>query len=211
MTPLPPKPFPIEKIFGSRTRVKIIALFTTGISRPYYVREIARAVNERLNAVRRELGILHHIGMLTTYDNKRRKYYAVSPDFPLLSELTSIMRKAGPAVEDSLFKYLHRVGDVKYAAASGLFTGATDSPTDLFIVGKVDEAKLEAFAKRVEQQVGQEITYTPITENEYRYRRNFNDIFLRQIFAGPYKVIINRLDREIQPTSPAKQKTASLV
>jgi hypothetical protein len=37
-----PSPFPLEKIFGSRTRIKVITLFTTGIKRPYYVREIAR-------------------------------------------------------------------------------------------------------------------------------------------------------------------------
>lgn len=208
---MPPKTFPIEKIFGSRTRVKIIALFTSGISRPYYVREISRAVDERLNAVRRELGILQKIGMLKTYTNKRRKYYTVIQSFVLLGELTSIMRKVGPEVEDGLFKHIHRLGDIRYVAVSGIFTGATDSPTDLLIIGRVDEAKLESFAKRVESQIGQEITYTPITENEYLYRRNFNDMFLRQIFSGPYKVIINKLDRQLQPETPAKQRTASLV
>src|SRR3989344_1100667 len=208
---MPPQPFPLEKIFGSRTRVKIISLFTTGISRPYYVREIARAVDERLNAVRRELGILQKIGMLTTYDNKRRKYYTVDPKFVLLQELTSIMRKAGPRVEDGLFKNIDRIGDVRYVAASGIFTGATASPTDLLIIGSVNEAKLENFAKQVEQQIGREITYTPITENEYRYRRNFNDMFLRQIFAEPYKVILTKLASQIQPQAPTKQATASLV
>src|SRR3989344_5999344 len=103
------KPFPLEKIFGSRTRAKVISLFTTGINRPYYVREISRAVNERLNAVRRELDILSKVGMLTFYENKRRKYYEVNPEFILLSELTSIMRKVGPPIEDNLLKYLDQV------------------------------------------------------------------------------------------------------
>jgi predicted transcriptional regulator len=66
--------FPLEKIFGSRTRIKVITLYTTGIKRPYYVREIARAINERLNAVRRELEILRKVGMLTTYHEKRKKF-----------------------------------------------------------------------------------------------------------------------------------------
>jgi len=205
------KSFPLEKIFGSRTRVKIIALFTTGISRPYYVREISRAVDERLNAVRRELNILHNIGMLSTYSSKRRKYFTINQDFVVMKELASIMKKIGPEIKDGLFKHIHRIGDVRYAAASGLFTGATESPTDLLIVGRIDDAKLENFAKQVEHQIGQVITYTPITENEYRYRRNFNDVFLRQIFSRPYKVIINKLDAHLQPEAPAKQKTASLV
>jgi predicted transcriptional regulator len=202
------KQFPIEKIFGSRTRVKVISLFTTGINRPYYVREIARAVNERLNAVRRELEILSKIGMLSSYDNKRRKYYVLNQDFVLLKELTSIMIKTGPKVEDSLFKNIQKLGDVHFACASGIFTNAENSPTDFLIIGNIDERKLNFFAKRIEHQIGNEITYTPITLNEYRYRRNFNDMFLRQIFSGPYTVIVNKLESDIRPEPTTEQQTA---
>jgi len=194
-----PKPFPLEKIFGSRTRVKVITLFTTGINRPYYVREIARAVDERLNAVRRELDILSKIDMLHSYESKRRKYFVVNQKFHFLEELTSIMTKAGPKVEDSLFKNIARIGDVQFACASGVFTNAETSPTDLFIIGDIDETKLGYLAKLIEHQIGSEISYTPITLNEYHYRRNFNDMFLRQIFSQPYTVIINKLDSDKSP------------
>lgn len=204
-------PFPIEKVFGSRTRVKVITLFTTGISRPYYVREIARTIDERLNAVRRELQILQKIGMLNSYENKRRKYYTLDTEFSLVEELTSIMQKVGPPVDDGLFKNIERLGSISYACASGLFTGAAKSPTDLFIIGDVDEQKLEVFAKQVESKIGHEITYTPITENEYKYRRNFNDIFLRQIFSAPHKIIINKLKASLQPEQTTKQPTASII
>jgi hypothetical protein len=205
------RPFPLEKVFGSRTRIKVITLFTTGISRPYYVREIARTVDERLNAVRRELQILQKIGMLDSYENKRRKYYTLNTEFNLIEELTSIMQKAGPTVDDGLFKNIERIGEISYVCATGVFTGATDSPTDLFIIGDVDESKLEVFAKQVEAKIGSEITYTPITENEYKYRRNFNDIFLRQIFSSPYKVIINKLKASLQPDQAVQQPTSSVV
>lgn len=201
----------MEKIFGSRTRVKIITLFTAGIHRPYYVREIARIVNERLNAVRRELDILRKIGMLEAYNNKRRKYYKLNQDFALLPELTGIMQKAGPGVEDVLFKDLNKIGNVMYACVSGFFTGASSSPTDLLIIGRVDEQLLDRLVKRIENQVGREITYTPITENEYRYRHNFNDLFLRQIFSSPYKEIVNNLDSDMQPDTNLAKRTATLV
>lgn len=202
------KDFPIEKIFGSRTRVKVISLFTTGISRPYYVREIARTIDERLNAVRRELEILSRIGMLTFYDSKRRKYYELNQEFILLEELTSIMSKAGPRIEDGLFKNIHRLGDVRFACASGIFTNANDSPTDLLIIGNIDERKLNVFAKTIEQQIGNEITYTPITLNEYQYRRNFNDMFLRQIFSQPYTIIVNKLESDMQPQATKRKQSA---
>jgi predicted transcriptional regulator len=203
--------FPLEKIFGSRTRVKIITLFTTGVKRPYFVREIARTVNERLNAVRRELDILEKIGMLTTHEERRRKYYTVNEVFALYSELASIMKKAGPGVEDVLFKHLENIGDIQYACVSGYFTGANNAPTDLFLIGNVDEKRLELFVQRIELQVNREISYTPMTENEYQYRLNFNDIFLRQLFSSPTKELVNKLPRELQPAELVNQKSTNII
>ncbi len=209
--PMAQKPFPLEKIFGSRTRVKVITLFTTGVKRPYFVREITRTVNERLNAVRRELMILEKIGMLSTYEERRRKYYVVNETFPLLKELASIMQKSGPGVEDALFKNIGNVGNVQYACVTGYFTGNPTALTDLFIVGDVQESKLEQFAKTIEQQIDREIRYTPMTLNEYQYRLNFNDMFLRQIFGGSFKEIINSLPATMRPKESMNQKSRSII
>lgn len=205
------RPFPLEKIFGSRTRVKIMTLFTSGVNRPYYVREIARHINERLNAVRRELEILRKIGMLTTHDNKRRKYYAVRPEFFILSELAGIMKKAGPTIEDTLFKNVVRLGDVKFMCVSGYFTGAKESPTDILIIGTLRDDRLAGFIRVIEEQLGTDITYTPMTLNEYRYRFNFNDVFLRRIFSNSYKEVVNKLEDSLQPEHIFKKETAFVV
>ena len=202
--------FPLEKIFGSRTRVKVMTLFTTGVKRPYFVREIARIVGERLNAVRRELDILEKIGLLETYDDRRRKYYVVKEDFTLYHELSSIMQKAGPGVQDVLFNHLENVGDIHYAAVSGYFTGATGAPTDLIVVGTIDDRKLQQFIVRVEQQINHEVSYTPMTLNEYQYRLNFSDMFLRNFFSRSYKELINILPQHLLPTV-AMQRSASKV
>lgn len=206
-----PTLFPLEKIFGSRTRIKVITLFTTGVKRPYYVREIARIVNERLNAVRRELEILRKVGMLSAREDKHRKYYLLNSTFVIAPELTSIMQKVGPGIQDVLFKDLERLGDIKYLCLSGYFTGAAHSPTDLLIVGTVHETRLQQFIQRLEQQLNREITYTPMTENEYKYRRNFNDLFLRQIFGAPHKELINKLPASLRPDEPTERKAALVV
>lgn len=203
--------FPLEKIFGSRTRVKIIALFTTGVKRPYFVREIARTVNERLNAVRRELDILEKFGMLGSQQDKRRKYYTLNEKFMLTEELGSIMKKAGPGIEDVLFKHIEMLGDVQYACLSGYFTSVENAPTDLLIIGTVNEKQLEAFVRRIEMTINREISYTPMTENEYTYRKNFNDTFLRQLFSQPHKELVNKLPANLQPTQLLKKQKSGLV
>ena len=176
-----------------------MTLFTSGVNRPYYVREISRSVDERLNAVRRELEILRKIGMLTTHNRKRRKYYVVNPHFFLLDELAGIMQKAGPGVEDALFKNLVHLGDIRYLCVTGYFTGATKAPTDMLVVGQVNEDRLAAFVKTIENNLGKEITYTPMTLNEFRYRLNFNDLFLNSIFKSAYKEVINQLEEPLRP------------
>ena len=203
--------FPLEKIFGSRTRVKIITLFTAGVKRPYYVREISRSVNERLNAVRRELEILRKIGMLSTHENKRRKYYTLNPEFMLIDELSSIMQKAGPGIEDTLFKNIERLGDILYVTLTGYFTAVPDAPTDILIVGDVDEARLEGFIKRIEHQLDHELSYTPMTRDEFKYRINFNDVFLRSIFQKPHKELVNKLEESLNPKQLVSQASTAIV
>lgn len=204
-------PFALEKIFGSRTRVKVMTLFTTGVKRPYFVREIARIVGERLNAVRRELDILERIGLLETYEDRRRKYYVVKKGFILYDELSSIMQKAGPGVDDVLFNHLANVGNVQFAAVSGYFTGSSGAPTDLLVVGSIDDKKLQQFASRVEQQVNREIGYTPMTLNEYQYRLNFSDMFLRNFFSHTYKELINNLPQQLQPTVALQRASSKVI
>ena len=146
--------------------------------------------------------------MLTTYDKKRSKYYEVNNEFSLLGELASIMQKAGPGIEDVLFKNIERLGDIQYTCASGFFTGAKDSPTDLLLIGAINEQRLEAFVQRIERQINREITYTPMSLNEYKYRRNFNDMFLRTIFLNPHKVLINKLEQNLQPVTSLHKESA---
>jgi len=137
--------------------------------------------------------------MLTTHAHKRRKYFELNPEFILLQELAGIMQKTGPGLEDKLFKNIERLPGLSYACVSGYFTGAHQSPTDLLLIGNIDETQLATAVKYVEEQLEREITYTPMSENEYQYRRNFNDVFLRAIFSAPYKELVNKLDSELQP------------
>lgn len=46
---------PIEKLFGSKTRAKLLRLFFSDMNKSYYVREITRLIEEQINSVRREL------------------------------------------------------------------------------------------------------------------------------------------------------------
>ena len=54
---------PVEKLFGSKTRAKLLKLFFENPEKSFYVREITRVIEEQINSVRRELLNLENIGM----------------------------------------------------------------------------------------------------------------------------------------------------
>ena len=71
----------IEQLFGSKTRVKLLHLFTNNPNRAFYVREITRKIDEQINSVRRELSNLLSIGVITSESANNRLYYEVNQEY----------------------------------------------------------------------------------------------------------------------------------
>ena len=55
---------PTEKLFGSKTRAKLLNLFFENPDKSFYVREMTRVIDEQINSVRRELMNLEAIGII---------------------------------------------------------------------------------------------------------------------------------------------------
>jgi hypothetical protein len=56
----------LGKLFGSKSRVKILKLFLLNPNEKYYIRQISRDLKLQLNSVRRELENLEKFGILTS-------------------------------------------------------------------------------------------------------------------------------------------------
>lgn len=184
---------PLERLFGSRTRVKLLFLFTNGIRRPYYVRELTRLTKERVNSIRREVENLRRIGLLSTHLRKGKKFYVVNPKFPMLEDLSKLTAKAGKPLQDRLFEGVKRVGSVKLVLLTGIFTQTRNAPTDLLIVGELNETNLRVFVSGIEEELGTEINYTTMATTEFEYRRNMNDNFLKEIYNVNHVELLNTL------------------
>lgn len=193
---------PLEKLFGSRTRVKLLSLFTGGVKRPYYVRELARITGERVNSIRREVDNLRRIGLLSSHLRRGKKFYVVNPAFPLLEELSKLTLKGRKAIEDRLFEGLRRVGNIRLVLLAGFFTQSKTAPTDILIVGTVREPALAQCMANIEEELGREINYTTMSVTEYEYRQSLNDQFLRQVLDARPIELVNTLTQHARV--PAK-------
>lgn len=181
----------LESMLSSKTRTKMLTLFLQNSNKEFYVRELTRKLDERINSVRRELSNLENIGLLTSKEKDRKKFYAVNKGFLAFEELRNLINKISTAPQKELTGGIENVGNLKFACLSGYFTHAA-SRVDLLLVGEVDRTKLAYFLKKLEKEKGKEIDYTIMSEKEYKYRKDLGDGFIRSILNDEHIVLIDK-------------------
>jgi len=173
----------LESIIGSKTRVKILALFLLSPDRKFYVRELARKIGGNINSVRRELQKLESIGLLKSERVGNLKYYVVDKKMPIYQELKSIFLKTeglGKVIKENL----SGLGEVKLAFIYGSFARGEEqlkSDIDLMIVGEVDEKKLIPLIRKLEERLSREINYTLFSPREFESRVKKKDPFVSNV------------------------------
>jgi DNA-binding transcriptional ArsR family regulator len=185
----------LEQLFGSRTRVKILALLLNNSTRAYYVREITRKVDEQINSVRRELGNLKAVGLVTSYGKNGKIYFQANTKSDIFPDLKKIFGKVSKETvfENQIGEKLKAIGGITYAALHGYFVQDASSPIDLFIVGSIDKAKLRPLIKDLSTEIGHEVNYTLMTPEEYQERSVLFDRFLTEISSSPKIVVVDYL------------------
>lgn len=180
---------PIEKLFGSKTRAKLLELFFANTNKSYYVREITRVIDEQINSVRRELMNLEGIGIVRneTYDNKI--YYAANMKHPYAHAFQEIFgRKVTPAKVQEVRRAASKDWDdkirpvVKYLRAM-LITNRLPGQDgiDMLLVGDDRTKKLTRWAEVVEEKQGKPLDYVIMSRDDYLYRRSVRDRFIMDV------------------------------
>lgn len=185
----------LNRLFSSRTRVKILTLFLMNPGEEVYVRQIARRVEENINAVRRELENLERVGLLKSEKKGNLKYYTTNRDFPIYDELSSIILKTeGVAkfLQDRLAEIGIEVAFIYGSFASGEATAESD--IDLFLVGDVREEEVVLEVREVEKKLSREVNYVLFTPQEFKERVKNKDPFVRNVLDGAKIMLIGELN-----------------
>ena len=178
---------PLEKMFGSKTRTKLLQLFFENTSKAYYVREITRVIGEQINSVRRELLNLDSIGIIKneTYDNK--VYYSANMKHPYCRALAELFSTKTSAVTRE--KDIHTsswdeyVKPVKKYLNGLIVTNRLPGQdgVDLLIIGNDKTKKLTRWAEVVEKKQGKPLNYVILSEEDYLYRKSVRDRFIADV------------------------------
>lgn len=186
----------LEKLFGSKTRLKILSLFVKNPNSNFYVREITRKLQDTINSIRRELENLTKLGILKTYDQNQKKFYKLNKECNIIDELSALVLKANIVPKEQVAEQISKIQSIDFAALSGIFT-RSDSRVDLLIIGdNVEKNKLTKIINELEKQQGQELNYTVMSKKEFTYRKTIDDQFLKSILDKKHKVLVDKIKTE---------------
>ncbi|OGY86833.1 MAG: hypothetical protein A2233_05265 [Candidatus Kerfeldbacteria bacterium RIFOXYA2_FULL_38_24] len=183
----------LEKIFGSRTRVKLFRLFLTNEDKEFFVREISRTIDEQINSVRRELTSLEKVGILKSQQRDKKKYYKANKNFELFQELRSLILKARVTQERGFIQSIKKLGNIRYLALTGYFMNNTEQEVDLLIVGDISRDKLNKLLAKFKESFGTHLRFTVMPHEEYVYRKDVTDKFLYSIINSDKIVVVDNL------------------
>ena len=184
------------KLFTSKLRVEILALFFSRPEESLYFGEIGKLTGEDRGNISRELRNLEAIGLLVSRKEGYLKYYSLNRDFLLYDELRSMIQKTRGAV-GTIKEALSSEKKIDFAFIYGSIASGTEtakSDLDLMVIGDVPLESLLKRMKGPEKFLGREINPSLYSLKEYKNRMKKNDPFIAHVMNEPRIMIIGDSD-----------------
>jgi len=184
----------LEQLFDSPVKVKLLKLFLRNPEESFRLKEIIKRVKSDARACRRQIKKLENINLLSGRVKGGVKFYFINPDFDFYKELKTLVLKSSPASKERILSRLKSLGIIKLAVIAGIFLNSENSRIDLLVVGdRIKKRKFTNFLRDLEAEVGKEIDYVVFSTEDFNYRYDMFDRFLRDIFEKPHEKLINKL------------------
>ncbi|QQS44015.1 hypothetical protein IPM65_00170 [Candidatus Roizmanbacteria bacterium] len=184
----------LENLIPSKVRRKILELYYHNIDQTYYLREIVRLTDEEVNAVKRELDILHESKVLTRERRTNKVFYALNKNFPLFDEFLRIFTKQ-TTLAQLIYKNISRLGKIKFIAVSTKFSKKIAVKEDeiyVLLVGIVVIPEVESIMQAAKKDLGWDINYTVMQEDELQFRKRNNDPFIWKFLKQPKIMLVGQ-------------------
>lgn len=192
----------IDKLFGSKTRVKLLHLFMNHPGQSFYVREITRLIDEQINSVRRELANMLEVGVITSDNADNKLYYQVNQRYEFYTALRAIFAGENIAAEqptaststgvnEQVVTLIKEIPSIRLAIMAGVLVKGSTAPVDVILVGNASTQKVRAAMSMIEKLEGREINYTVLPYDEFYYRLSVRDKFISEILAAKHSIPVD--------------------
>lgn len=188
-------------LFDGKSKQKILYTLCLRADRFFSAREIAEINRISSASVKKLLqGFFKH-GILKTAEKKGERYYQIDRRSTAFEELARLFLKQKYSQKDAVGKIVKGLGDLKFAALSGIFVGRTRGDIDLLLVGKIGAKKAERGLRELSKLAGNEINYALMEEKEFRDRLYSFDWFVKEVMDHSPVVLIDKINKRSKPSS----------
>ena len=186
----------LERLFTSKSRVKILELLLLNPTEEFHLREISRRIQVSAPYVKREMTNLISLGLVLKRSQGNLTLFKFNKGSPIAEELKRIFLKTesfGRFIRDRI----REIGEIRFALIYGSFAKGEEAETsdiDLLIVGDVNERRMLDITQKIEERVGREVNYIAWTENEFEKKARERIPLLEEIVNTPVIMIVGDLD-----------------
>jgi predicted nucleotidyltransferase len=190
---------PLEILFGSRLRARLLGWLMTHPDERYFVRQLTGILGADSTNVSRELARLAGLGILTSREEGRQKYFQADPRSPLFPELRGLAVKTAGVVDvlrEALAPAAGRVAAafVFGSVAEGRANNRSD--VDVLVVGSVPFEEVSRLLGTAGERLKREVNPTVYPVAEFRAKLAAGHHFLTSVRKGK-KVFLFGDEREL--------------
>jgi hypothetical protein len=207
----------LAKLFGSPARVKIMRLFLMNPEDIFEKAEIGKRSKVAGDTLRKELKLLEDVGLIKPrsmvklfprkvtskkaakagedeMDRRKVDGFGMDPSFPYLAALRALVTEIALGKEDVSARF-RNCGQMKLIIVAGVFIDESNSRVDILLVGdKLKKSVIEGVLRRLEAELGKELTYGIMETPDFEYRYGIYDKFIRDVIDFPHLVVLNKLN-----------------
>jgi predicted nucleotidyltransferase len=168
----------------SKARQRLLAYYFANPTTRLHLRDLAERLNIDPSNLSKELGRLEREGLFRSDVNGRQKYFQLNREYPLFAEVRSIVSKTIGA-SSLIAQSLKKIEGIEEAYLYGSFASNQQdaaSDIDVLVIGTPRDEVLAEAMRKIERQLGREVSYTVLTRKEFHSRRARKDAFLENVW-----------------------------
>jgi len=168
----------------SKARQRLLSYYFANPSARLHLRDLAGRLDIDPANLSKELRHLEIEGLFRSEVSGRQKYFQLNRDYPLFAELRSIVSKTIGA-PSLIAQSLKKMEGIEEAYLYGSFASNQQdaaSDIDVLVVGAPPGEALAEAMRKIERQLGREVSYTVLTRKELNARRARKDTFLENVW-----------------------------
>jgi len=196
----------LEILLGGEGRARLLKFFILNPAAKASPQELKEKLQVDQRRIKGELDVLLKAGIIKKRKAMNKYIFFLNRENHFYPELKKIVAKCTIFPQLKSLDKINKIGHIKLVLVTGILANNLKTRADILIVGDaISKNQLNEVVKEIEADIGRELRFTTFSLEEYEYRLNMFDKFIREFFDGPHKIIFNRMGEKGIPTLVKKQ------